>query len=203
MIEVNVQSSIKLTGTKIIYFDPLMMNDVHDADYIFITHTHYDHLELESIKKIIKEDTIIIGPFDIEDKLDGINNKIIYMKPLDELELPQIKVKGLHSYNLDKSFHKKEYDWLGYYLEFDNKKYYIAGDTDALDENKNLDVDVAFVPIGGVYTMDYSEAADFINEMKPKEVIPIHYGMVVGTKEDFLYFKDLVKESVVSEYINL
>ena len=81
MIEVNIQSSIKITGSKIIYFDPLMMNEVHDADYIFITHTHYDQLELVSIKKILKEDTIIIGPEDIKDKLEGINNKIICIKP--------------------------------------------------------------------------------------------------------------------------
>ena len=203
MIEVNVQSSIKITGSKIIYFDPLMMDNNHDADYIFITHTHYDHLELVSIKKILKEDTIIIGPEDIKDKLEGISNKIICIKPLDELSLPGIKVKGLLSYNTNKSFHEKEFNWLGYYLEFDNKKYYIAGDTDAIDENKKLDVDIAFVPIGGTYTMDYSEAATFVNEMKPKEVIPIHYGMVVGDREDFLYFKDLVKESIVSEYIKL
>ena len=203
MIEVNVQSSIKITGSKTIYFDPLMMNEVHDADYIFITHTHYDHLELTSIKKILKEETIIIGPYDMKDKLDGISNNIIYIYPEEELELPNIKVKAVPAYNINKSFHKKEFNWLGYYLVFDDKKYYIAGDTDALPENNNLDVDVAFIPIGGVYTMDYSEAAQFVNEMKPKEVIPIHYGMVVGSKEDLLYFKDLVKESIVSEYIKL
>ena len=203
MINVNIQSSIKITGSKTIYFDPLNMSDYHDADYIFITHTHYDHLELDSIKKIVKEDTIIIGPEDIKDKIIGINNRIICIKPLDELNLPNITVKGLYSYNKNKTFHKKENNWLGYYLVFDDKKYYIAGDTDALDENKNLDVDIAFVPIGGTYTMDYNEAADFVNEMKPKEVIPIHYGMVVGSRDDFLHFKGLVKDSLVSEYIKL
>ena len=205
MIDVNIQSSIKITGSKTIYFDPLNMEEYHDADYIFITHTHYDHLELSSIKKIIKYDTIIIGPEDIKNKInnDIIDNNIICIKPLDELELPGIKVKGLYSYNKNKSFHKKENNWLGYYIVFDNKKYYIAGDTDALEENENMDVDIAFVPIGGIYTMDYSEAASFINKLKPKEVIPIHYGMVVGDKEDFLYFKDLVKNSIVSEYIKL
>jgi L-ascorbate metabolism protein UlaG (beta-lactamase superfamily) len=153
--------------------------------------------------KIIKEDTIIIGPIDIIEKLTGVKNKIYSIAPGEELSFPGIKVKGVPAYNLNKSFHKKEFNWLGYYLEFDDKKYYIAGDTDALDENKNLDVDIAFIPIGGTYTMDYSEAAAFVNELKPKEVIPIHYGMVVGSKEDFLYFKDLVKYSKVSEYIKL
>ena len=46
-IEVNTQSSIKLIGEKTIYFDPyLINNNYNDADYIFITHSHYDHFSL-------------------------------------------------------------------------------------------------------------------------------------------------------------
>jgi len=46
------------------------------------------------------------------------------------------------------------------------------------------DNDVAFIPVGGTYTMNSKEAANLINEIKPKKAIPIHYGSIVGTKQD-------------------
>jgi phosphoribosyl 1,2-cyclic phosphodiesterase len=43
-ISVNTQSSIKINGDKIIYFDPFKIEkETHDADIIFFTHEHYDH----------------------------------------------------------------------------------------------------------------------------------------------------------------
>ena len=52
MLTVNCQSSIKLTEEQIIYFDPLKVEEMHDADYIFITHMHWDHFSKEDILKI-------------------------------------------------------------------------------------------------------------------------------------------------------
>lgn len=72
MIQVNCQSSIKLTGNKVIYFDPIKVEEKHDADYIFITHPHWDHFSKEDILKIKKENTKIIGPFGIEKELKEI-----------------------------------------------------------------------------------------------------------------------------------
>ena len=44
-ISVNTQSSIRIAGSKILYFDPFQISEEsHDADIIFITHSHYDHL---------------------------------------------------------------------------------------------------------------------------------------------------------------
>ncbi|HIQ91565.1 MAG TPA: MBL fold metallo-hydrolase, partial [Candidatus Coprosoma intestinipullorum] len=74
--------------------------------------------------------------------------------------------------------------------------YYIAGDTDALLENEDIICEVAMVPIGGTYTMDAREAAEFVNKMKPKVVVPYHYGMVVGTEDDFKLFASLVDSSI-------
>ena len=62
-ISVNTQSSIKISGDKIIYFDPFKIEDeTHDADFIFITHDHYDHLDYDSINKVQKDNTLIIVP---------------------------------------------------------------------------------------------------------------------------------------------
>lgn len=51
---------------------------------------------------------------------------------------------------------------------------------------------MAFVPVGGTYTMDYKEAAKLINVIKPKVAVPIHYGSIVGTKEDAINFSKLI-----------
>ena len=48
-INVNIQNSIRISGSKILYFDPLEVESKHDADYIFITHSHFDHFSLLAI----------------------------------------------------------------------------------------------------------------------------------------------------------
>lgn len=184
MIEINCQSSIKLTGEKIIYFDPIKTEEKHDADYIFITHPHWDHFSKEDILKVKKEDTKIFGPLDIEKELDFSKEYTILLTPNEIVTIDNLTIETVPAYNLNKEFHKKESNWLGYIIDFENTKYYIPGDTDVLEENKNIDCDIAFIPIGGTYTMTSKEAAEYINHIRPKKVIPIHYNMVVGTKED-------------------
>ena len=67
--EVLHHASIKFTGDKIIYFDPYKIEkETHDADYIFITHDHYDHYDKESIEKIRKDSTKIVLPECLKDE---------------------------------------------------------------------------------------------------------------------------------------
>ena len=58
---------------------------------------------------------------------------------------------------------------------------------------------MAFLPVGGTYTMDYKEAADLANIIKPKIAVPIHYGIIVGTKEDAIKFKNLINKNIECE----
>ena len=207
MLTVNCQSSIKITEEKVFYFDPLKVNEMHDADYIFITHTHWDHFSKEDILKIKKETTKIIGPKDIkEESLNmGFQEQDIYLvEPYQELSFSDIKIKTVPAYNKEKQFHPKENSWVGYVVTINNTTYYIMGDTDALEENESIDCDVLFVPIGGTYTMNKKEAAEFTNKLNPKTVIPIHYGLVVGTKEDMNWFKfNVNNQTEVKELIVL
>ena len=54
-IEINKHSSIKLIDEKVIYFDPFELdNEPHDADIVFFTHSHYDHLSPEDLEKVAK-----------------------------------------------------------------------------------------------------------------------------------------------------
>ena len=187
-IQVLCHSSIRFDKEKIIYFDPFKIEkNYNDANYIFITHDHYDHYSEEDIDKVIKEDTILIAPEGLLEKMQKHgykNNNIITVKPNNQYSEKGIKFETMPAYNINKQFHPKENEWVGYVLELNNINYYIAGDTDITEENRKVKCDVAFVPVGGTYTMDYKEAAQLINEIKPKVAVPIHYGSVVGTKQD-------------------
>ena len=197
-IEVLIHSSIKFSKDIIIYFDPYKINkDYHDADIIFITHSHYDHYSPLDIKKVIKDNTIIVCPKDVKEELLKLNIKnIIEVVPNKDYEVLNIKFKTIPAYNINKNFHPKENNWVGYLINYNNVKYYIAGDTDITEENKNIICDVAFVPIGGTFTMDYKEAASLINEIQPKIAVPTHYGLIVGNKDDGIKFSKLLNNSI-------
>ena len=192
-IEVLYHSSIRIDKEKIIYIDPFKIDkNYNDADIIFITHDHYSE---EDIDKVKKSNTIFIVPETLLKKLikKGINDEnIITLAPEDIEVIDGIKIEAICSYNIDKPFHPKENNWLGYIIEIKGIRYYIAGDTDITEENKKVKCDVAFVPVGGTYTMNFKEAAQLVNIIKPKIAVPIHYGSVVGTKQDATDFIKLL-----------
>lgn len=199
-IEVLCHSSIKFNKELVIYIDPFKINDnFHDADIIFITHDHYDHYSEEDINKILKDNTNIVIPSDLEEKVLAFGLKkenILVVKPNGNYIVKGIPFKTLPAYNINKKFHPKSNDWLGYNITIDNLTYYIAGDTDITNENKQIKCDVAFVPIGGTFTMTYNEAAELVNQIKPKIAVPTHYGLIVGAKEDSLKFAKLINKEI-------
>ena len=199
-IEVLYHSSIRINKEKIIYIDPFKINkNYNDADIIFITHDHYDHYSEEDIDKVINENTTIIIPDELLTKLlrKGINkNAIITVEPNKNYMVQGIKFETISAYNTNKTFHPKEDGWVGHIIIINGIRYYIAGDTDITEENKQVKCDVAFVPVGGTYTMDFKEAASLINEIKPKIAIPIHYGSIVGTEQDAIDFIRLLHPEI-------
>lgn len=199
-IEVLCHSSIKFNREKIIYFDPFKIEqNYNDSDLIFITHDHYDHFSEEDILKVKKDNTKIIITSDLKEKsldLGFDQENIITVMPNQEFIVDGINVTTVPAYNLNKKFHPKENNWVGYIIELDGIKYYIAGDTDVTDENMNVKCNVAFVPVGGTYTMTAEEAAYLVNNIKPKIAVPIHYGSLVGTEEDANKFIELLNDNI-------
>ena len=199
-IEVLYHSSIRISKNKIIYIDPFKIDkNYNDADIVFITHDHFDHYSEEDIDKVINENTTIIIPEEMLTKIlrKGINkNAVITVESNKEYMVQGIKFETIPAYNTNKTFHPKENDWVGYIITLDGIRYYIAGDTDITEENRKVKCDVAFVPVGGTYTMDFKEAAQLINEIQPKIAVPIHYGSVIGTKQDATDFIKLLHPSI-------
>ena len=199
-IDVLYHSSIRISKNKVIYIDPFKIDkNYNDADIIFITHDHYDHYSEEDIDKVINENTTIIIPEELLTKLlrKGINkNVIITVEPNEKYMVQGIEFETIPAYNTEETFHPKENGWVGYIIVIDGIRYYIAGDTDITEENKKVKCDVAFVPVGGTYTMNFKEAAQLINEIQPKIAVPIHYGSVVGTRQDATDFIELLHPSI-------
>lgn len=200
-IKVLCHSSIKIVGEgKIIYLDPYRIKqEKNDADIIFITHSHYDHFSQEDILKIKNEKTKIVVTTDLLEKTLELGFKkedIITVTPNNLYTVLDIEIKTIPSYNINKKFHPKENNWVGYILKLEDKNIYIAGDTDITEENKNVKCDIALIPVGGTYTTDYKEAAELVNIIKPEIVIPMHYAELEGNKEDATKFEELVNSNI-------
>ena len=194
-ITLNTHSSIRIGGSRVIYFDPFQITAVsEDADLIFITHSHFDHFDRDSIGKILKAGTVLAAPADMEAELleTAPGHRIVPVKPGDSLTAEGVAFCAVPAYNLNKKFHPKANGWTGYLVTLDEVCYYIAGDTDALDELREISCDIALVPIGGTYTMTAEEAAGLVNSIRPKTAIPTHYGSVVGSRKDADRFRKLV-----------
>ena len=150
-IEVLCHSSIVIRKDKVIYFDPFKIeNSYNDADIIFITHSHYDHFSPEDINKVRNKDTVIVLTKDLRGnaiKLGFLEEKIIEVVPNKSYLVEGLEVQTIPAYNIDKDFHRKENDFVGYIITIGNIRYYIAGDTDINEDNKRVKCDVAFLPV--------------------------------------------------------
>lgn len=197
-ITVYTQSCIRISCDKgVVYFDPFHMKEApHDADFILVTHDHFDHFSPEDIEKIAKSETILIVPENMLKKAGEVQHlvrKIEIVNAGQKRVIDGLELETIPAYNLLKPFHPKSAGWVGYILITGGKRIYVAGDTDATKENKQVKCDIALIPIGGKYTMDAKKAAELINTICPAVAIPTHYGSVVGSMNDAKVFADRVK----------
>lgn len=198
LITINTQSSIRIGGSKVLYFDPFRITDAaHDADLIFITHDHFDHFSPEDIRKIAKPDTLFVAPDSLRPVLQNADiTNALFLIPGETANIAGIPVETVPSYNLLKPFHPKKNGWLGYIVTVEGQRIYVSGDMDATKEAKSVSCDIACIPIGGTYTMNVREAAAYINTIRPKVAIPTHYGTIIGKSSDGESFKKLVDPEI-------
>ena len=191
-ITLNCHSSIRIGGSKVLYFDPFRIGDEsHDADVIFVTHDHYDHFEPSSIAKLSKEGTVLVVPDAMRETACAQASEmgipaslIVTVTPGSDHEVCGISFTAVASYNADKAFHPKSAGWCGYAVTIDGLRCYVVGDADDIPEARQTACDVLLLPIGGTYTMTAEEAAGLANSVRPQYVIPTHYGSIVGSPED-------------------
>lgn len=162
---------------KTIYVDPYEGEYKDKADLVLATHSHSDHCDPSKIRKVRKDDTMIIAPEDCVSKIKG---RIKTLKPEEKVIVGNITVEALEAYNYKRfrspgnPFHPKGLG-VGYLITIGDKTIYHAGDTDFIPEMKQLkNIYLALLPSGGTYTMDDEEAAEAALAINPEVVIPMH-----------------------------
>lgn len=175
---------------KAIVIDPFQVKQCEPADIILISHEHYDHCSPEDVNKIRKDSTVIVTEAQSATKLAG---DVRVVQPGDKLTVSGIPIEAVPSYNTNKSFHPKEKGWLGFIVTVEGVRIYHAGDTDRIPEMESFQVDIALLPVSGTYVMTAEEAVEAARLMKPKVVIPMHYGAIVGSADDAKRFSEALR----------
>ena len=146
------------------------------ADYILVTHEHFDHLDTTAIAALSKAETQLVTNRRCSDILGyGTVMANGERRVLDNW----LTIEAVPAYNTTeghRQFHPKGRD-NGFVLTIDGFRIYIAGDTEDIPEMADIkNIDVAFLPCNQPYTMTPEQLVRAACLIKPKVVFPYHYG---------------------------
>ena len=192
---------LKDSSNKSVCIDPFKVEGASfdPVDVIISTHEHADHCSIEDMQKFLSSDTEVIGIKLAEDKLKELDCKAVhYVNPGDTITIKGIEFKIVRAYNINKfrspgkPFHPKEDNKIGVIVNMDGKSIYHAGDTDIIPEMQEINPDVALLPVSGTYVMTAAEALEAAKILKPKLIIPMHFGTIVGDRTMAEEFKQKI-----------
>ena len=144
------------------------------ADFVLVTHDHFDHNNTESIPE---NPLIIRGP--------------------GEYEIKGVSMRGIQTFHDAVEGKERGLNTI-YVIEMEGITLCHMGDfgEKAIREDvlENIgDVDILMIPVGGTYTIDEEEAAKIVNQIEPRVVIPMHY-KVPGLKVNIESVEKFLKE---------
>lgn len=191
----------RIQDGQVIYVDPFKIeSEEPKADIILVSHEHFDHCNVDDLKKVATANTIIVAHSQSTSELRKVKAKEVkVVKPGDKISIGDVGIEAVPAYNVNKFrepgkvFHPKEDGKLGFILTVKGVRIYHAGDTDHIPEMKTIRTDIALLPVSGTYVMTVQEAAEATATINPKVVIPMHFGAIVGSKSDAETLKKLVK----------
>lgn len=187
-------SSVRIRRAGVeIHVDPMGLDEEAKADFILLTHPHYDNFSEDGIDRVRQENTVVVAPATMKKQLGDADH---FMRPGDMLQLDTLDVLAVPAHNLDKKFHTQDDGWLGYVFTIGNVTYYHAGDTDFLPAMFGIRCDVAFIPCGGHYTMGVQDAAHAAEACGASILVPIHWGEPDCTREEVEQLNDLFSGTV-------
>ena len=172
-----IQSSFLIKSPDVlIYVDAHRIDAGEKADLILVTHEHFDHLDTATIDALLKDDTVIVANAACVEKL-GDRGRVVALEEGRAATEKGVDIRAVAGYN---DHHPRGFN-VGFVFRVAGQTVYHAGDTGRVPEMTELGpIDVALIPIGGTYTMDEEEAAALVRDLKPRAVIPMHYGYATG-----------------------
>ena len=186
--------SFRIDAAATVYIDPYNLPDGNPpADIVLVTHAHFDHCSPEDIARIQQDGTVIFTEKDSAEKLSG---DVRVMKPGDTATVAGMRFTAVPAYNVDKQFHPRSNGWLGFIIEIEGSRIYHAGDTDFIPEMKGLAADIALLPVSGTYVMTAREAVEAALAISPEIAVPMHFGAIVGSRQDAESFKQALEGRV-------
>ena len=126
------------------------------ADIVTVSHDHYDH---NNVKVISGDPFLIEGP--------------------GEYDVKGVLIKGVYSFHDNSQGEERGINTI-YVIEGEEMKICYLGDLGQRELSSSQldkigDIDILMIPVGGIYTINGSEAVQIINQIEPKIVIPMHY----------------------------
>lgn len=193
-------SPVSFMGPKRVRKPGILFKDLPKIDYVLISHNHYDHLDIETLKELQKrDDPLIIAGLGNQALLKSEN--ITNVKVMDWWEDYKIQDITLHfvpsqHWSARTIWDKRETLWGGYYLTGPKYKIYFAGDTGYGKFFKTIKEklgapDLALLPIGAYEPrwfmkpahMNPAESVMAFQDLAAKKAIGIHFGTFKLTNE--------------------
>lgn len=189
-------------GTRVVFDPHLIVNyprAIVPADLVLISHEHQDHNQIGAIENPEKA-KVIRGM-----KKEGTK---FTWNEVDE-KFRDIKITSIPLYH-DKMMGLKAGKNTGFVVEIDGLRFVHLGDlghelNDAQVKAIGV-VDVLMIPIGGIYTINGTEAKKVVAQLKPRRyMLPMHYGTkdfdeLVGPDEFLDEMKNVVHEPKTNEF---
>ena len=145
------------------------------ADFILVTHEHGDHFDKEAISALTDEKTVLVT----NARCAGMLGRGTALANGESYSEGILHVDAVPAYNTAEGhlqFHPKGRD-NGFVITLDGLRIYVAGDTEDIPEMSELkDIDVAFLPCNQPYTMTVDQLVNAAKVIRPKVLIPYHYG---------------------------
>ena len=192
-------------GKSVVYIDPYRVpQDAPPADLILVTHGHYDHFSPQDVERLSAPKTWLVGPPAVAERVSGRVHSIAPGEALEDELVRGMHVGAVAAYNTSKRdgdgnpFHPREAGWVGYHLNVHGERLYHSGDTDVIPEMDTVTgVDVALLPVSGVYVMTAHEAAEAARRIQPRAAVPMHWGEHIGSAGDARTFAERAPVEVV------
>ncbi|MCD6481799.1 MAG: MBL fold metallo-hydrolase [Thermoplasmata archaeon] len=153
------------------------------ADIIVISHDHFDHNQARVVEK---ESSV---------------------KVRESKEVEGVKIEGIRAYH-DKEKGSKRGEITIFKIEFEGMKFCHMGDIGHVPDDETIKkigkVDMIFIPVGGVFTVDAREAMEIAKKVDARIIVPMHYkieglSLPINPLEPFLDLADFDIRYVANE----